>query len=607
MCGILGSVDLQISDVDLNLIFHRGPDSGALEMYNFNNSRVYFGHRRLAIVDLSPSGNQPMKTADAKFALIFNGEIYNHLELRKKLSHIEFKGHSDTETILYYLATFGIAGVADFNGIFALSFLDIENENLYLARDPFGVKPLYYYKDDTSLLFSSEMRPLMDKSAPEVSIDALASLLKLRFTPSPDTLITAIKKLPAGHYMSYSLKDKVNHLTKYTQNNKINKHITFNQALYAYESHLEEAVKRQLMSDVPVGCMLSGGVDSALVTYYAQKHAADKIKTYTLGYEASDYSNEIPEATETANFIGTAHNNILIDQKEFKDIFKECARIIEEPLATTSMISMYYLNQSISKDLKVVLSGQGADEPLCGYTRYKGEIYRNYVPKSLISWSSYLVNLTKNEKLIRASNALGETDIFKRFEKTYAVFTGEEIEKLIQHKDVGSYDRIKSLYQQLELQDMLPAEAMMQVDMRFNLSDDLLVYTDKISMNFGLEVRVPMLDIELIKFLEQLPLKYKFKNNQGKYIHKALAAEIFPKHIIDRPKKGFLLPTETWFRGDLGMYYKDMLTSNDTAFAAYFNTKEVSKIFEQHFSGFNREKQIFLLISLYYWFQNNSR
>ncbi|AJH16746.1 asparagine synthase (glutamine-hydrolyzing) [Myroides profundi] len=604
MCGILGSINLPFGEATLNTIYHRGPDSGSIESFDIGNNTVLLGHRRLAIVELTEAGYQPMTSIDQNFVIVFNGEIYNHLELRKKLPEISFKGNSDTETILYYLAKFGIKAVKDFNGIFSFCLLDKKNSKLYLVRDHFGVKPLYYLLEESNkLLFSSEIRPLRHyKGKLEIDKENVAELLKLRYNPSPDTIYQGILKLRPGNILEYNLGSNTIDLYNFIDAISITKNYSFNKAVDKYGQLFEDAVKRQLMSDVEVGALLSGGIDSALVTYFAQKHSDSKIKTYTVGFEENEFANEIEDAQKSADFLKTDHHNIIISASNFKEIFEETCRIVEEPLGTTSILPMFYLNEAVSKDLKVVLTGQGADEPLGGYTRYKGEILADKYPSFMFQLAKPIANYSKKEKWIRAAQSLSIKNDIKRWESIYSLFTDLEIRDLIDTIDEKSFERIAYYYNLLNCKEKRGVEGMMAVDLRMNLADDLLMYTDKVSMNFTIETRVPMLDTELIRFLESLPYEYKIGEGETKKIHKFFAKEVLPAEIINRPKKGFMSPTEKWFRGDLGEYYVQMIKESDSSYFELFNKKAVLDIFEQHKKGFNREKQIFTLLSIYYLF-----
>ena len=538
MCGILGTINQQFDKSTLDLIKHRGPDDSDIIDLNIENSEIILGHRRLSIQDLSSAGHQPMYSSCRKYVIIFNGEIYNHLELKEKLKDIKFNGHSDTETIVNYIAKYGISSVKDFNGIFGFSIVDIENKKLYLVRDRYGVKPIYYYQNNNSLIYSSEIRPIKKLIDSTVDKNNIATLLKLRFNPAPVTLYQDISKLRAGHILEYDLKTHHVAISSFSVPVMINKNITFNEALKKYGELFEQAIKRQLLADVEVGVLLSGGIDSALVAYYAQKYNDKPIKTFTIGFEEDDDSDETLDARETAKILGTEHYEIKITDDQFEDIFKKCIEIVEEPLGTTSIIPMYYLNELVSKYVKVVLTGQGADEPLGGYKRYQGEMLNEKVPSFIFSILKPFSKMIKNESIYRAINSLGEKDTIKRFELIYSLFSQEEIKRLIKVNEFKSNGLIEYFYKLLDGKNKDTTNAMMSNDMRMNLCDDLLLYTDKISMNFSIEARVPMLDNDLIDFIETLPLEYKIHGKEGKYVHKKFAESVLPKEIIYRKKKG---------------------------------------------------------------------
>lgn len=604
MCGILGSINVSFEKSTLDLIRHRGPDFGLIEHYLIKDNHIFFGHRRLSIVDLSSTANQPMSTIDDNYSIVFNGEIYNHLELREKLPEIQFQGFSDTETILHYIVKYGIDSIKDFNGIFALAFLYKREKKLFLARDPFGVKPLYFYISDKKMLFSSEIRPI--KSLISTTLDklSLAQLLKLRYSPSEDTLNNEIKKLHPGHYMVYDLENHEYNIKTYLKPIPQKKELSLNQALHQYGDLFEKAVKRQLMSDVEVGILLSGGVDSALISHFVVNNLPYPVKSFTVGFKDNDEANELNDAKRSAEIIGTNHHEVILNQTDFQQVLEKVIDIVEEPLGTTSSIPMYFLNEEVSKHVKVTLTGQGADEPLGGYSRYKAEIYRKHIPGFMLHLLQPFSSFIKNESLRRFIYAASEKDIIKRFEKTYTLFNDEDITLLINQKENKSYRKIQYFYDLLGAKNLTSIEAMMAVDMRMNLADDLLLYTDKVSMNFGIETRVPILDIELVEFIESLPLKYKIKNNQGKFIHKEFAKLVLPKEIVERKKKGFQSPTNKWFNQELGDYIINIMDDNNSGFHQIFDKQQVLRILTRHKSGVNQEKQLFLILSLYFWFKN---
>lgn len=610
MCGILGTVNVEFDNATLDLIKHRGPDDYGLEVIDLGINKVYFAQRRLSIIDLSPAGHQPMISNCGNYTLIFNGEIYNHLDLREKLDKsINYRGHSDTETILNYLIVFGPEAIKDLNGIFAIAFLDKQKKKLTIARDPFGVKPLYFSQSKNTLVFSSEIRPIKELiSKQDFDKKALATLLKLRYNPSPKTLIDSIQKIKPGCLMTFDLENELESKTLNYGIKAVTRKLEcdYEKALDLYEEHFEKAIKRQLLSDVEVGIMLSGGVDSALVAYYAKKHYKGNLKAFTIGFEGSYNEDEINDAKETAVILGLEHHVKKINFSDFLGLMEECTRIVEEPLATTSIIPMYYLSKLTSEHVKVALTGQGADEPLGGYGRYKSELLVKKVPKILKPLLKPIVRLTKtkNEQLIRGASTINIANKVERFLKTYEVFSNQEIKNLINVDEIDSKSAVASVLSEFENSNYSNVEQMMAVDTRMNLSDDLLNYTDKITMHFSIECRVPMLDLELVEFIESLPENYKLNFNKGKIIHKALAQKVLPSDIVNRPKKGFQSPTKVWFKNEMTTI-KKMLLNDKSVFSQYFNIINVEKLLDDHVKGYNKEKQIFLLLSLFFWFKQN--
>lgn len=612
MCGFLGSINISFNEGDLNEIHHRGPDGFGINDYEINNHKIKFGHKRLSIIDLTSAGHQPMISKCEKFSIIFNGEIYNHLELRTEIEKkYSFNGHSDTETILYYLIEFGIEAVSKFNGIFSFAFIDIQKQKLFAFRDPFGVKPFYYHINNNTFVFSSEIRPIKKIINPnKIDFNNLATLLRVRYNPSPETLFKEIKKIRPCHYFEIDLtnsnlefEEKPYFNKKYTLLNN-----SYDNILKGYEEKIENAIRRQLISDVEIGIFLSGGIDSAIVASIAKKHYKGNLKAFTIGFEGNNSEDEINDASETAKLLGIEHHYQKISFTDFISTLRECSKIVEEPIATTSIIPMYYLSKLASKHVKVVLTGQGADEPLGGYNRYKSELYFEKTPfflKKIISIIP-LRFIRINENLKKGIKSLTISDDISRFIKTYEIFNESEIEKLINIKDQKTYSLISYMYKLLNCSiKEKSVERMMSIDTRMNLSDDLLLYTDKITMNFSIECRVPLLDIELVDYIESIPTNYKLNRKQGKLIHKDYARTILPEKIIYRTKKGFLSPTKKWFK-DKNDEIKSILFTPNSTFSTIFNLNYVEEILNLHKKGINKEKQIFLLLSIHLWLEENN-
>jgi len=614
MCGVAGSINCITDRNTLDLISHRGPDYQELVHINAGKHYIYLGHTRLSIMDLSEAGNQPMFTPCGNYGIVFNGEIYNHEELRKKLSGIQFKGHSDTETILHYIKKFGISSIADFNGIFGFAFLDLKGRILHLVRDRFGVKPMYYKFGHNQLFYSSEIKALKHQGKNILHTGVLLQALKLRYTPSPFTLFREIKKVEPGQIVScYFNSEKITIKNFYfTEKGHANKKKIDNGStlLRIYGELFENAVRRQLMSDVEVGVLLSGGIDSALVAAVAKNNSSTPIKAFTIGFE-DDPGNidEINYAAQTAAYLGFDHFYRRVGVTDLFDSYKKIVKIVEEPIGTTSIIPMYYLSELAASHVKVVLSGQGADEPLGGYNKYR---YLNLVQR--LRMTGLLRPIAKaagnfyknNEKYRRLLSAVSSRDIIRAYTGYNSIMSDADIFSLLlpdKKKDIEKeykkvYWQITSVWKNRlplseNVKDLFPA-----FDLRTSLADDLLMYTDKITMNFGLECRVPMLDNDLIDFIESLETFYKYNSRVGKIIHKNFAREYLPTEIVERKKLGFQSPVTFWFRENK-QKLQEIFASGEQ-FAGIFNLRAINELLEKHATQADMEKQIFLLLSIFY-------
>ncbi|MDT0294654.1 asparagine synthase (glutamine-hydrolyzing) [Mesonia ostreae] len=609
MCGIIGSFNNTIDKKALSCIVHRGPD--AQQTYQYKN--LTLGHVRLSIVDLSDAGSQPMHSENERFTLIFNGEIYNHQELRSELSFKNFKGHSDTETILYYLQEFGIEGVKKFNGIFALALLDKELNKLYLVRDPFGVKPLYFYEKEGKVIsFASEIKPLFALgTVKEFNHDYLSTYLKLRYVPAPNTLFKNIFKVDTASILEIDItSQKITQRRFFDNIPKPIKKINKEEALEQYDFLLKKAINRQLMGDVPVSMLLSGGVDSALLAKLITDVSNTNLKTYTGGYRiADDNINELEDAEESAQILGLENEKVIIEESSFIEIFPQLTKNIEEPLGSTSIFPIHFLTQKIHQDgFKVTLTGQGVDEPWGGYLRYNPQKTIESLSGLPVPFLSTLKHKIKKDGLRRAVNAVEQDQRAARFNESYSLFDEAMLKRLLREKppERGFKNRTIEIIQYklkfYQLEDRNAVEAMMILDARMNLSDDLLLYTDKVSMQHSIETRVPFLDLELMHFAESLPSSLKVGLFKNKWLHKKLAEKHLPKKIIYRKKRGFYAPTKSWFEGQIGHDLEEQMLSDVGLFSQLFNKEEIKKYFDLHrHKKVNYEKQLYLLSSFYFW------
>ena len=627
MCGIAGIIDITNKPSPVMIkkmtdsIVHRGPDAegflfvcdGATKLCgNFelpeDHPNYLLGHRRLSIVDLE-CGIQPMCNEDGKIWITYNGEIYNHAELRtdlKTCGHAFRTDHSDTEVIIHSYEQWGIEGFNRFNGIFGFGLLDLKKNKLILARDHFGVKPVYYYFRKGCLIFSSEIKAILACGMRrQIELKAINDYLDFRYVPSPLTAFRDIFKLEAGGYLEFDLTEgKTSRAGNFAKKDTVIDHSkTFSQWVDEYRMHFEVAVKRQLMGDVEVGALLSGGVDSSAVCAIATRHLGHPIRTYTVGFENFPEENELDEASLFARHLGSRHKNIVINDIDFIKVLDNVAWFMDEPTATSSVIPLYYLTREIKKDLKVVLTGQGADEPLAGYPRYLGERLYQMGFRHIGGISGLVEKLPRQEKLKRAFRSFRHSDTFERFMNIYYLFTADQKRALLKEcLPRANQSIIARLFEEYAPKDSLGR--MLYIDTRAWLPDDLLIYGDKATMINSIEARVPILDNELVHFVESMPSKYKLSwALQGKHVHKIACEKWLPSFVIKRPKKGFATPIDKWFRKELGRYIRQQLIESQLI-RSLFNVSYIEEMIGKHQSGKeNFQRQLFALLMLEKWAQ----
>lgn len=648
MCGIAGIVvrepETGIADAlrrMTEVIRHRGPDdegyivgdhaSGLVQSASGADSipearKAYpdiaslagaafsfgLGQRRLSIIDPSASGHQPMTTAYGDHWITFNGEIYTYREIRKDLeaSGYAFRTRSDTEVLLDTYDKHGPDCPRLLNGIFAFILWDPRRRRFFAARDPFGVKPFYYYLDSRRFVAASEIKAILQVPgvAPELDPSGLDDYLTFRYTPSPNTLLRGIRKLPPGHSLVFDPSAWSLEVRRYNDGlpGKTERRSPA-EWTELYSETFERAVRRQMISDVPLGVLLSGGVDSSYVTAVAASATSVPVRTYTVGFEEGYYGNEFREARETAALFGTDHTEVVISARDFLDFMPEAAWHMDEPMGSSSSIAMYYLCRRASQDIKVALTGQGADEPLAGYDRYKAEkaarwigpLIGNPVIRGLIE------KLPRNEQLKRAARSLGERDWKKRFLRMYALFNDRQKADLVLPETRVAASRGPEYldYWTAGAGNLDHLNKMLFIDTRMWLPDDLLNYGDKMSMAASLEARVPILDPDLVGLVESMPESLKLRGwRRGKYIHKRAARKWLPSAIIERPKKGFLTPIDIWFQKELTGEISGILLAPDGFCSRYFSASFIEAMIRSHAAkkeDFNR--QLFALLFFEFW------
>lgn len=615
MCGIVGFVgngSMEALQSALEIIAHRGPDGRGAFACDFGNVRVGLGHVRLAIQELSPLGAQPMQSRDKRWTIVFNGEIYNHLELRSQ-NNISCGSGSDTETLVELLAAFGIEKTINIvNGIFAFGAIDHLNQVVHLVRDPFGIKPLYYTSNGGGVVFSSEVSGVLKLTGrpPQLSHEALSSILALRFSPAPDTLFREIVKVRPGHYVTIDIRTLIKAESNYVKPIGISNSGSYEDAQVEYERLLKRAVDRQLLSDVPVGLLLSGGIDSALIGALAVDAGA-RLETFSVGFDDGGVVCELADAAESARVLGLSNTSIKVSDRDMWDALSLSIRHMEEPAGTTSILPMWHLMRSVGKSHRVVLSGQGADELHGGYRRYQLEALRQRMALAMPIVGLLCRGLgtaaggAKSGAVYRAIQSLGRDDLEARFFSAYEFIDARTRRALLKGRVLEDRPRTEIAYWLNWLSDSNsspPLSSMMRIDARMNLSDDLLLYSDKISMASSIEMRVPMLDLELAAFVESLPIEFRVELRKAKRLHKAVAQKLVPSEIVHRVKRGFEVPIARMLRTTWKSAAEDFLLQPGAPIHDHLDREAIATIWRSHMQGSKDcSKQLFLLLSVAIW------
>jgi asparagine synthase (glutamine-hydrolysing) len=613
MCGIFGAVSSPSTSLNMEAglaaLRHRGPDSEGVATEELRGRQVLLGHTRLAILDLSPAGHQPMASRDDRWMLSYNGEAYNHLALRRDLT-MNFRGHSDTETLAEFLSAYGLdATLKRMDGMFAFAALDRAEGRLHLVRDAFGIKPVYYmFLPDGGIAFASEARALMllTGQAPQADAEALQCFLTLRFVPSPRTLWQGIHRLPAGHRLSFDLATGKTELQRYISPVAERYAGRRGDAVERYHELLGDAVDRQLLSDVPVGILLSGGIDSALVAALA-KEKGRPLPCYTVGFGADHKECEIEDARGTAEALGLPFVAVNVTPQDLMATLDQVIGSLEEPIVSTSALAIWHLIGRMRQDVTVALSGQGSDEPWGGYTRYQNEVLRRLLPApAMAGWVGRAMGGYGKlpEAMQRALRSLPIDSPAERFREAYALFTAGQRQALTGRADDGqALGDIGYWLDWSRGTGREPVETMMSVDARTCLPDDWLLYTDKISMAYALEVRVPILDLDVVRFVESLPRSFRLAPGRRKIVHKMMARRYLPAAIVNRKKKGFPIPFGAWSRTELRPRVEATLLETLPQ-TGLFDRRAIETLWRQHLAQSQPlDRQIYALFILGCWFE----
>lgn len=614
MCGIVGAFAKDGINADsmkraTDLLVHRGPDAGGY--YTSSSKNVFLGHRRLSIIDVSQGSNQPMHSADGRYVIIYNGEVYNFETLKNKLPNFQWKTSGDTEVVLELFVKFGAESFVWLNGIFAFSIYDSLEEKLWLCRDQLGIKPLFIQRTNEKLIFASELKSIIEANKEVgkntnflISKKAVAHFLHLGYIPEPLTIYRGIKKFPAGNYAVLDIK--LNEWNRY-QYWKAKDYYLSNpildeaEALSQYKEKLFTAVEGQMISDVPLGTFLSGGIDSSLVTAVASKISEKKVKTFSVGFEDAQF-DESQYANQVAKHLNTEHHLFTVKLEDILALVPEFLGVYDEPFADSSAFPTMLVSKLAKEHVTVTLSGDGGDEFYQGYGMYAWAKRLNDVKVQMarkpIYWASKLMS-ERNQRAGKVFNFPAAKRIPSHiFSQEQYLFSEQELKRVL----------VKNKFDFSEL-NILPKAGKAEEkqafwDIEHYLKDDLLVKVDRASMHYSLETRVPLLDKNLVEFSLNVPLAFKVNDEYGaKALMKKALYEMVPREIFERPKKGFSIPMNKWLAKELKPMLDKYLSKQKIEYAGLVEYKVVDKLIKQYLGGksyyYNR---VWALLVLHWWY-----
>ena len=630
MCGIAGWINLtkpHAENAEATLhqmceqIVHRGPDSEGL----WSDDTVALGMRRLSIIDLK-TGDQPVFSEDRSIIVMMNGEIYNYRELRENL---ENRGHrfitkTDTEVVPHLYQIYGEDFVDHLNGMFAISLWDATRKRLILARDRFGEKPLYYGVFDGKLIYGSEPKCLLAHPSvkTELNLDAMRQYLSYDYVPAPHSIYKGISKLPAAHVLTvengeFKTRRYWNLTWKKPAENRNGP--GFTAKANELRELLSDAVRMRLVSDVPLGILLSGGIDSSTVAALAVRHSAEKVKTFSIGFEEDSF-DESRYARQVAHHLGTEHYEATMSVDTAADLISEIGAHLGEPLSDGSLIPTYMLSRFVRRHVTVALGGDGGDELFAGYPMYYAhKVARRYraipsfvrsgliepIVKRLPVSTENLSFEYKAKRFIRSSGS----DSIERHHSWFGSFSREEQARLLtaEVQEKTDADVYRDARERLALCDATDEiERMQFLDINYYMAEDILTKVDRAAMAFSLETRAPFLDPRIGQFAASLPLDYKLRGSQGKYILKKAMEPLLPHEILYRKKKGFGIPVAEWLKGRLNPLMHDVLAVERIKNQGLFDPEYVQTLMAEHEKGVaSHHKQLWTLLVFQLWYETN--
>lgn len=651
MCGLAGLLSSSpLTSLDqlkamTRALRHRGPDAEGF--WDDNQNGVQLGHRRLAVLDLSESGAQPMKSSTGRYVIIFNGEIYNHPALHRELEKSGktrcWRGHSDTETLLAAIETWGIANaLKKAYGMFSIALWDREQQFLTLARDRMGEKPLYLGCFDGIWAFASELKALLraPNCRPELDHDAIAAYLAYGYVPENHCIFRGVTKVPAGSLVQIGAKTRLPESLRYfslrdltagsVAQRRADSAFDFDRLSKDMEELLSSVIEEQMLSDVPLGCFLSGGVDSSLVASLMQSRRTTAVRTFSIGFRESRF-NEAPHAARVARHLGTEHTEFILSEDDALGVVPDLAEIYDEPFADSSQIPTTLLCREARKAVTVALTGDGGDEIFGGYNRHVlvPDLWRKagYVPslirvplgraigalesaavrensalRKLASKAGFPV--TAVDKLARIGRGLGEAKTIEDFYE-HLVRTFPSPDNILSR---CMNDAIRTIgHEDFKTPPLHPTEWMMAIDTLTYLPGDILVKIDRAAMSSSLETRSPFLDARVVDAAWKLPIDAKIKHKTGKHILRDILFRHAPADLIERPKQGFAIPIDHWLRGALREWSATLLARRDLLEMVHLNPEDVSVLWNQHLRGLaNHGQKLWTLLMLLAWLAHHA-
>jgi len=608
MCGIAGIYNPNGAKVEslklmTNAMAHRGPDAVGFQTHN----HLGLAHRRLSIIDLSSASHQPMRSACERYFMAFNGEVYNHKEIAKELGG-QMKTTSDTEVVLEAFAKWGPKMVKKLNGMFAIAILDTVENKFYFFRDRLGIKPLFVYRKNKILAFASELKAIVAlKNEVQLSVnrEAIPAFLNLGYIPQPLTIYNEVEKFPSGYWAVFD-GENFNKTCYWNANEKVSSTIISNEneAKEQLEQLLKNAVSRRLMSDVPFGTFLSGGVDSSLVTALAQHSTSEKLKTFSIGFDDPKH-NEAGFARQVAKHLDTEHYEYILTEKDAIELVTEILPQYDEPYADSSAIPTMLVSKMARQEVTMTLSGDGGDELFMGYGAYNwSERLHNPVIKALRQPIGIALSFGDDRyKRISKLFDFSSSDFLPAhiFSQEQYMFSNKEIDGLLINTPFKVFQ-----FSELEThknRELSASETQALFDLHYYLKDDLLTKVDRASMRYSLETRVPLLDHTVVEFALNLDKNLKNKNGTAKYLLKEVLYNYVPKEIFDRPKWGFSIPLARWLQTELSFLINENLNKKNVEDKGLVKWTKVEVLLRKFRSGqthlYNR---IWLLILLHQWF-----